>query len=145
MYVRYGDENALAGFCAALAAIASVAARATAASDDDHGAAGSGDPKDDDDVLRSVTFGAGRTMVFLVHGPLIFVAISGAGEPPAALTRQLCTFRRAIVALLTDAVVRALARSSRFDAGGLLRDPTVDAVLGTVSYTHLTLPTILLV
>ena len=133
VYVRYGDENALAGFCAALAAIASVAARATAASDDDHGGGGSGDP-DDDDVLRSVTFGAGRTMVFLVHGPLIFVAISGAGEPPAALTRQLCTFRRAIVALLTDAVVRALARSSRFDAGGLLRDPTVDAVLGTLAH-----------
>ena len=66
VYVRYGDENALAGFCAALAAIASVAARATAASDDDHGGGGSGDP-DDDDVLRSVTFGAGRTMVLYLH------------------------------------------------------------------------------
>jgi hypothetical protein len=125
IYSRYGDESALAGFTAALAAIVSVA--------EEPGGGG-----DKGDKLHSVSFspggvgGAQRSMVFLTRGPVYLVALAATGEPAVVLRRQLELLHSQLISILTQAVERALRKSSRFDMRNLLGG--VDAVFGTLAH-----------
>ena len=125
IYSRYGDVASLAGFTATLAAVAA-AASATSTS------TGDGDGERCSETLRSISFGARHEMVFLSRGPVYLVALASAGESPGALRRQLCLLHAQFLSTLTDAVERALRRSSRFDARQLLGG--TDAAFGTLAH-----------
>ena len=120
IYSRYGDVASLAGFTAALSAIAAAASTTSTST------------TDGDEVLRSVSVGARHEMVFLSRGPVYLVALAATGESPGALRRQLCLLHAQFLSVLTDAVERALRRSSRFDARELLGG--TDAAFGTLAH-----------
>ena len=131
LWSRYGGEDSLAGFTAALSAIVAFVG-------------------DDGDALRSVGWlgstamtasgGDGRRprrpheLTVLRRGPIVLAAMTSTGESPAALRRQLHLLHAQLIALLTRAVERALTRSSKFDARGRLLGGGTDALLGTLAH-----------
>ena len=102
VWSRHGDENALAGFMAVIQALVSFVQ-------------GAGD------TLRSIELGGGALAVVKVAGPLYLATVSRRrGEGVRALSRQLDLLHLQVMSILTKAVERALARSSRFDMRQLL-------------------------
>ena len=59
-------------------------------------------------------------LVFVVKGPVYLVAMAATGEPADVLRRQLDMLHGQLIAILTNAVERALLKSSRFDMRNLL-------------------------
>jgi hypothetical protein len=100
IYSRYGDETALAGFTASLAALAAFVA-------------------DRGDALRTVHT-ATHTLAFLARGPLTLAAVCATGEPETLLRRQLHLLHANVLAILTSGVEKALTKSPKFDARHLL-------------------------
>jgi hypothetical protein len=100
IYSRYGDETALAGFTASLAALAAFVA-------------------DRGDALRSVATPT-HTLAFLARGPLTLACVCATGEPEPLLRRQLHLLHANVLAILTAGVEKALTKSPKFDARHLL-------------------------
>ena len=76
--------------------------------------------------------GARHKMVFLTRGPVYLVALAATGEPAVVLRRQLELLHSQLISILTQAVERALKKSSRFDMRNLLGG--VDAIFGTLAH-----------
>ncbi|KAF5843386.1 trafficking protein Mon1-domain-containing protein [Dunaliella salina] len=100
VYSRHGDEDALAGLMALTTAMVSVV-------------------QDQGDTIQHVTAGT-TTIVFLIKGPLYFVASSQLGEPVMVLQRQLEMLHLQIMLVVSSGLERILSRNPSYDARGML-------------------------
>jgi hypothetical protein len=100
IFSRYGDESKLAPMMGVLQALVSFV-------------------RDRDDTLRYIRAGR-HHVVFVLRGPLYFVAASSSGETVEHLWRQLVCLHGQILSILTAKVKQMFQRNAAFDARGLL-------------------------
>jgi small GTP-binding protein len=112
IFSRYGKEDNLSPMMGLLTAIVSFL----------HG---------DQDDIRTIYAGDHKT-VFLVKGPLYFIAVSCTSEPESELVTQLELLYSQILFILTEKVVTLLKKKSSLDLRGLLGG--TDNVLHSLIY-----------
>lgn len=100
IYSRYGDEMALAHFMAVTQAIISVVT-------------------DQGDEIKTLSVGR-HQFVFVCKVNMYFVGVSSAGEPAAAIAKQLELLYNQVIFIVTTGVERVLVRNPAYDVRQLL-------------------------
>ena len=122
IFSRYGDEDKLAPTMGVLSALVSFV-------------------RDRDDTLRYIKAGQ-HHVVFVVRGPLYFVAVSRGGETVEHLWRQLGFLHAQIVSILTSKVSGILQKNAAYDVRGLLGG--TDRVIRSLLHSATSQPAMLL-
>ncbi|GLC37257.1 hypothetical protein PLESTB_001143000 [Pleodorina starrii] len=108
IYSYNGDERSLVGLTALISALVSVV-------------------QSQGDTVQHIRSGS-TLIVFMLHGPLYFVAASSAGEPATALKKQLELLYGQLVLIVTTGLERIIQRNPSYDVRSLL-----DGVGGVLS------------
>ncbi|GIL46340.1 hypothetical protein Vafri_3345 [Volvox africanus] len=108
IYSYHNDEKSLASLTALISALISVV-------------------QNQGDTVQHIRSGS-TLIVFMLHGPLYFVAVSSVGEPATALKRQLDLLYGQLVLIVTTGLERIIQRNPSYDVRSLL-----DGVGGVLS------------